>query len=69
MVLLQDVVQTLDRSMAAATAQGSFRFHCAPHRAVEAGFIDVDDAALWRRWIARACGTGVWQPLDGYDRV
>ena len=31
MILLQDVVQILDRSMAAAAAQGSFRFHCGKH--------------------------------------
>ena len=28
MILLQNVVQILDRSVAAAAAQGSFRFHC-----------------------------------------
>src|SRR5271170_3765428 len=28
MILLQDVVQILDRSMPAAPMQGSFRFHC-----------------------------------------
>jgi len=27
-ILLQEVVQLLERSMAAAAAQGSFRFHC-----------------------------------------
>jgi hypothetical protein len=43
MILLQDIVQILDRSMAAAPAQGSFRFHCDNRRAVEAGLISVDD--------------------------
>jgi hypothetical protein len=50
MILLQDVVQILHRSMAAA--QGSFRFHCGNRRAVEAGLISVDDAGLGMRWIA-----------------
>ena len=52
MILLQDVVQILDRSMAAAAAQGSFRLHCGNRRAVEAGLISVDDAGLRMRWIA-----------------
>ena len=37
MILLQDVVQILDRSMPAAPVQGSFRFHSSDRRAVEAG--------------------------------
>src|SRR5580658_6289992 len=36
MILLQDVVQVLHRSMLAAPAQGSFRFHCGNRRAVVA---------------------------------
>ena len=32
MILLQDVVQVLNRSMSAAAAQGSFRFHCGNRR-------------------------------------
>src|SRR5208337_1325669 len=52
MILLQDVVQVLDRSMSAAAAQGSFLFHYRNRRAVEAGLISVDDAGLRMRWIA-----------------
>src|SRR5947209_8679874 len=37
MILLQEVVQVLDRSMAAAAAQGPFRFYCGNRRAVKAG--------------------------------
>jgi hypothetical protein len=54
MILLQDVVQILDRSMPAALVQGSFRFHCDNRRAVEAGLIGVDDAGLRMRWIAES---------------
>ena len=46
MILLQDVVQILDRSMSAAAAQGSFLFDSGNRRAVEAGLIGVDDAGL-----------------------
>jgi len=46
MILLQDVVQILDRSMPAAPVQGSFLFQCGNRRAVEAGLIGVDDAGL-----------------------
>src|SRR5271155_1408537 len=52
MILLQDIVQILDRSMPAAAAQGSFRFHSGNRRAVEAGLISVDDTGLRMRWIA-----------------
>src|SRR5271166_5073598 len=52
MILLQDVVQILDRSMAAAPAQGSFLFHTCNRRVVEASLIGVDDAGLRMRWIA-----------------
>jgi hypothetical protein len=44
MILLQDVVQVLDRPMSAAAAQGSFLFHSWNRRAVEACLIGVDDA-------------------------
>src|ERR1035437_2926679 len=40
-ILLQDVVQVLDRSMSAAAAQGSFLFYCCNRRAVEAGLISI----------------------------
>ncbi len=49
MVLLQDIVQILDRSMLAAATQSSFRFICGNRRAVEAGLISVDDARLRMR--------------------
>ena len=52
MILLQDVVQILDRSMPAAPAQGSFRFHSSDRRAIEAALIGVDDAGLRMRRIA-----------------
>jgi hypothetical protein len=51
MILPQDIVQILDRSMSAAPAQGSFRFHCCNRRVVEARLIGVDDAGLRMRWI------------------
>src|ERR1035437_1608054 len=54
MILLQDVVQVLDRSMSAAAAQDSFLFHCCNRRAVEAGLISIDDAGLGVRWIAES---------------
>jgi hypothetical protein len=54
MILLQDVVQILNRSMSAAAVQGSFLFHCCNRRAVEAGLIGVDDAGLRMRWIAES---------------
>src|ERR1019366_6183198 len=54
MILFQDVVQVLDRSMSAAAAQGSFLFHCCNRRAVEAGLIGIDDAGLRMRWIAES---------------
>src|ERR1019366_1898255 len=53
MILLQDVVQILDRSMSAAAAQGSFLFHRGNRRAIEASLVSVDDAGLGMRWI---CG-------------
>ena len=54
MILLQDVVQILDRSMPTAAAQSSFLFHCGNRRAVEAGLIGVDDTGLRMRWIAES---------------
>ena len=54
MILFQDVVQVLDRSMAAAAAQSSLLFHCCNGRATEAGLIGVDDAGLGMRWIAES---------------
>src|ERR1017187_8186438 len=54
MILLQDVVQVLHRSMAAAVAQSSLLFHCCNGRAIEAGLIGVDDAGLGMRWIAES---------------
>jgi len=54
MISLQEVAQILDRSMVAAPAQGSFRFHSGNRRAVEAGLIGVDDAGLGMRWLAKS---------------
>ena len=54
MILLQDIVQVLDRPMSAAAAQGSFLFHCWNRRAVEACLIGVDDAGMRMRWIAES---------------
>lgn len=45
-ILLHDVVQVLDRSMAETEAQGSFRFRSGNRCAVERGLIGVDDAGL-----------------------
>jgi len=54
MILLQDIVQILDRSMATAAAEDSFLFHCWNRRAVEACLIGVDDPGLWMGWIAES---------------
>jgi hypothetical protein len=54
MILFQDVVQILNRSMPAALVQGFFRFHSSDRRAVEAGLISVDNAGLGMRWIAES---------------
>jgi hypothetical protein len=43
MILLQDVVQVLHRSMSAAAAQGSFRFYRCNRRVVEASSSSVND--------------------------
>jgi hypothetical protein len=52
MILLQDIVQILNRSMLATAAQGSFRLHSGNRRAVQAGLIGVDDAGWRMRGIA-----------------
>jgi hypothetical protein len=49
MILLQDIVQILDRSMSTGAAQDSFLFHCWNRRAVEARLIGVDDPGLFSR--------------------
>jgi hypothetical protein len=54
MVLLQDVVQILDRSMSAAAAQGPFRFHSGDSRAIETSLVGVNDAGLGMRWITQS---------------
>src|SRR5215472_5903413 len=46
-ILLQDIVQILDRSMSTAAAQNSFLFYSWNRRAVEACLISVDDSGLW----------------------
>ena len=52
MVLLQEVIQVLDRAMAAALAQGFFRLHARNRRAVKAGLIGINDAGLRMRRVA-----------------
>src|SRR5690242_10945109 len=52
MILLQNVVQIWDRSMAAAAAQHSFCFRPGNRRAIEPRPIRVDDAGLGMRPIA-----------------
>jgi hypothetical protein len=47
MILLQDIVQILDRSMSTVVAQDSFLLHPWNRRAVEARLIGVDDPGLW----------------------
>ena len=70
MVLLQDIVQVLDRPMSAAAAQGSFLFHCWNRRAVEACLIGIDDAGMRMRWIAESLAKqpfgrrGIAQPRE-----
>ena len=46
MILFHDVVQVLDRPVAATVSQDSFLFHSCNRRAVEACLIGVDDAGL-----------------------
>src|SRR5215469_7821663 len=52
MILLQDIVQILDRSMSTAAARNSFLLHCWNRRAVQACLIGVDDPGLWMGWMA-----------------
>jgi hypothetical protein len=60
MVLFEDIVQILDRSMVAAAVRNSFFFHAGNRRALETALIGVDDAALRLREIAeRNDETGV----------
>src|SRR5262249_49424285 len=47
MILLQDIVQILDRSMSTAAPEDSFLFHCWNRRPVEARPIGVDYPRLW----------------------
>src|SRR5690349_21498719 len=54
MILLQEVVQILDRSMAAAATQDSFCFRSGNRRAIEPRSIRVDDTRLGMRWIAKS---------------
>ena len=46
MILLEDIVQILDRSMTATAAKNPFFFHARNRRAVETGLVGVDDAGL-----------------------
>src|SRR5689334_13379404 len=52
MILLQDVVQILDWSMAAAATQDSFCFRSGNRRTIEPRAIRVDDTGLEMRRIA-----------------
>ena len=54
MILLQDIVQVLDRPVATTASQNSFFFHSWNRRAVEACLIGVDDAGMRMRWIAES---------------
>ena len=56
MILLHDVVQVLDRSVAATAWQDSCLFHPRNCRAVETGLISVDDAGLRMRRISQRLG-------------
>ena len=60
-ILLHDVVQVLDRSVAATALQDSFLFHSGNRRAVEACSVRVDDAGprmrrIRQRRAEQACG-------------
>ena len=52
MILLHDVVQVLDRPVAATASQDSFFFHPCNRRAVKAGLVRVDDTGLRMRRIS-----------------
>ena len=52
-ILLHDVVQVLDRSVAATALQDSFLFHSGNRRAVEACSVRVDDAGPRMRRISQ----------------
>ena len=70
MILLHDVVQVLDRSVAATASQDSCLFHPRNCRAVETGLISVDAAGLRMRRISQrlaeqACGrSGIAPPRE-----
>ena len=53
MILLQDVIQVLDRPVAATASQDAFLFHSGNRRAVEACLVRVDDARLRMRRISQ----------------
>ena len=63
MILLHDVVQVLDRPVAATASQESFLFHPGNRRAVKAGLVRVDDTGLRMRrisepsWLLRSSAT------------
>ena len=70
MILLHDVVQVLDRSVAATASQDSCLFRPRNCRAVETGLVSVDDAGLRMRRISQrlaeqACGrSGIAPPRE-----
>jgi hypothetical protein len=51
MILLQDIIQGLDRSMSAAAAQSSFLLYVRDGGAVDRRLIGVDDARLRMGWL------------------
>ena len=53
MVLLEDVVQILNRSIASAPPQDSFGLHFGDRRTIEAGLIGANEARLRMRGIAQ----------------
>ena len=70
MILLHDVVQVLDRPVAATASQDAFLFHSGNRRAVEAGPVRVDDTGFRMRRISerlaeQACGrSGIAQARE-----
>ena len=53
MILLQDVVQVLDRPVAATASQDSFLFHSLNRRAEKVCLVGVDNPGLWMRRISQ----------------
>ena len=70
MILLQDVVQVLNRLVAATASQDSFLLHSGNRRFVDACLVRVDDAGLWMRRIRQRLAeqafsrSGIAQPRE-----